>query len=168
MKYHSHAHLYGKYVDNPQHVKKLSYTSKADIPSIFTEEQSIEESRSPDMAVDPWSRPTMDDLRRVLESIEPSDEDHSRQVERLELSVPAEITTHRGNIIPAMTREISRFGVGLLHRGSVSPGEVRLKLASDTREFEYRVQLEWCYPCDGGMFMSGGRFLAKESSKATD
>jgi hypothetical protein len=49
----------------------------------------------------------------------------------------------------------------LIHRGAVTPGEVRVKLASDTQEFVYRVQLEWCIPCDRGLFMSGGRFLGK-------
>lgn len=113
------------------------------------------------MTVDPWSRPTMQDLQRVLESIEKADFDNVREAERLELSVPAEITTMRGNTISAMTREISRTGLGLLHRGSVSPGQVTIKMASETREFEYRVLLEWCRPCDNGMFMSGGRFLRK-------
>lgn len=112
---------------------------------------------------DPWSRPTVEDLRRVLESIGRSDEDHHRVVDRLELSVPAEITTQRGNVVAAMTREISRFGVGLLHRGAITPGEVRIKLASDSREFEYKLRIEWCHPCEGGMFMSGGRFLSKET-----
>jgi PilZ domain len=112
---------------------------------------------------DPWSRPTLDDLKRVLESIEPSEESHNRESERIELSVPAEIFTSRGNLVPAMTREISRTGIGFMHKGSVTPGDVRVKLASDTREFEYTVRLEWCHPCEGGMFLSGGRFLAKLS-----
>ncbi|MGQ0636998.1 MAG: PilZ domain-containing protein [Planctomycetaceae bacterium] len=115
------------------------------------------------MAGDPWSRPTMDDLKRVLDSIDPAPEPHNREVERIELAVPAEIITSRGNVVAAMTREISRQGIGLMHRGSITPGEVRVKLASDTREFEYRVKLEWCYPCERGMFLSGGRFLAKLS-----
>lgn len=115
------------------------------------------------MAGDPWSRPTLDDLKRVLESIEPSDEQHNREAERIELSVPAEIITSRGNLVSAMTREISRTGIGFMHKGSVSPGEVRVKLASDTREFEYSVRLEWCLPFEGGMFLSGGRFLKKLS-----
>lgn len=115
------------------------------------------------MAADPWSRPTLGDLRRILESIEPSEESHNREAERIELSVPAEIITRRGNTIASMTREISRTGIGLIHKGTVSPGEVRIKLASDTREFEYTVQIEWCQPCEGGMFLSGGRFLAKLS-----
>lgn len=117
------------------------------------------------MSHDPWSRPTVDELRRVLEEIGNSNEQHNRSVERIELSVPAEVVTGRGNIVPAMTREISRSGIGLFHRGSLTPGDVVVKLASDTREFEYRVRLEWCYPCDGGMFLSGGRFLGKVTAE---
>ncbi|MCA9025974.1 MAG: PilZ domain-containing protein [Planctomycetaceae bacterium] len=111
------------------------------------------------MSQDPWSRPTLDDLRAVLESIGKADMEHGRTVERLELSVPAEIKTSRGNTISAMTREISRFGIGLLHRGSVSAGEVTVRMASETREFSYRVLIEWCQPCENGMFISGGRFI---------
>jgi hypothetical protein len=115
------------------------------------------------MAGDPWSRPTLGDLKKILESIEPSDVEHNREAERIELSVPAEVITARGNLVAAMTREISRTGIGLIHKGSINPGDVRVKLASDTREFEYSVRLEWCHPCEGGMFLSGGRFLSKIS-----
>lgn len=110
---------------------------------------------------DPWSRPTLEDLKNVLENICKGDEDHNRAAERLDLSVPAEVVTSRGSTVPAMTREISRFGIGLLHRGSVTPGEVTVKMASDTREYRYLVKLEWCSPCENGMFMSGGQFLGK-------
>ena len=92
---------------------------------------------------DPWSRPTLDDLKSVLESIGKTEPTHDRAAERLDLSVPAEIVTSRGSSVPAMTREISRFGIGLLHRGSVQPGEVTVKMASDTREYKYLVKLEW-------------------------
>lgn len=101
----------------------------------------------------------MEDLRHVLESIGKKDQVNSRAAERLELSVPAEITTARGNIVAAMTREISRFGIGMLHKGAVTPGEVKVKMASDTREFDYRVLIEWCKPVENGMFISGGQFL---------
>ena len=114
-------------------------------------------------SADPWSRPTFDDLKYVLESIGQSDVDHNRAAERLELSVPAEIVTMRGSTIPSMTREISRFGIGLLHRGAVNPGEVTVKMASDTREYQYQVLIEWCHPCENGMFISGGKFLDKHS-----
>jgi len=113
------------------------------------------------MSENPWSRPSMEDLRQVLESIGKTDAPNHRAAERLELSVPAEITTFRGNTVSAMTREISRFGIGLLHRGVISPGEVTVKMASDSREYRYLVLLEWCHPCDQGLFMSGGRFLKK-------
>lgn len=113
------------------------------------------------MSGDPWSRPTLEDLKLVLESIGKSDPVHERVAERLELSVPAEIITARGSTVPAMTREISRFGIGMLHRGAVSMGEVTVKMASDTREYKYLVKLEWCKPCDNGMFISGGQFLGK-------
>jgi hypothetical protein len=113
------------------------------------------------MSGDPWSRPTLDDLKTVLESIGKTDVEHDRAAERLDLSVPAEVITARGSNVPAMTREISRFGIGLLHRGSVTPGEVTVKMASDTREYKYLVKLEWCTPCENGMFISGGQFLGK-------
>jgi hypothetical protein len=113
---------------------------------------------------DPFSRPSLDDLKHILENIAKCDGDNLREAERLDLSVPAEITTRRGNTVSAMTREISRTGIGLLHRGSLDPGEVTLKMASETREFEYRVLIEWCHPAEHGMFMSGGRFLGKTKS----
>ena len=115
------------------------------------------------MSNDPWSRPTIEDLRQVLESIGKPDVSNLRTNERLELSVPAEVKTQRGNTVSAMTREISRTGIGLLHRGSVTPGETTVRMASETREFEYRVMIEWCQPCDNGMFMSGGRFRSNDN-----
>lgn len=115
------------------------------------------------MSQDPWSRPDLDDLRSVMENIGKADAQHDRSAERLELSVPAEITTARGNVISAMTREISRFGIGLLHKGTCPLGEVTIRMASDTREFEYQVLLEWCRPCENGMSISGGRFLSQKT-----
>jgi len=113
---------------------------------------------------DPFSRPTLEDLRIVLESIGTTDYTNVRANERLELSVPAEIKGQRGNIVPAMTREISRTGLGLLHHGSITLGPATVRMASESRDFKYQVQIEWCLPCDNGMFMSGGRFLASEDS----
>ncbi len=119
------------------------------------------------MATDPWGRPSLDDLKRVLESIEKSDSSENlRTAERLELAVPAEIITQRGNVVSAMTREVSRLGIGLAHKGSLNPGEVTVKLASDTRQFEYRVRIEWCFPVESGMFISGGRFVGKPVAKS--
>ena len=110
---------------------------------------------------DPWSRPTPADLERILQGIDSSHHENVRETERLDLRVPAEIVTARGNTVAAMTREISRAGIGLVHRGSVSPGQVTVRMASEARDYEYRVLIEWCAPCENGMFMSGGRFLRK-------
>lgn len=117
------------------------------------------------MPADPWSRPTLNDLQQILENIEKHNFENLREAERLELNVPAEVLTGRGNTVSAMTREISRAGIGLLHRGALNPGEVLVRMASETREFEYRVLIEWCKPCENGMFMSGGRFLRKKSPR---
>jgi len=113
------------------------------------------------MSADPWSRPSLEDLKAVLESIGKPSFENDRCVDRLELSVPAEIVTSRGNTVSAVTREISRFGLGLLHRGSVSLGEVTVKMASESRQFEYRVDIKWCTPCENGMFISGGEFIGR-------
>lgn len=113
---------------------------------------------------DPWKRPSMQDLRAILEQLAQvgqSADANRREAERIELHVPAEIVTNRGNIVSAMTREISRLGIGLIHRGSIQPGEVTLRMASDMREYTYRVAIEWCAPCGDGFFLSGGRFLRK-------
>lgn len=107
----------------------------------------------------------MDDLKSILESIGKSDLRHDRSAERLDLSVPAEITTLRGNTVSAMTREISRFGLGMLHRGYIAPGVVTVRMASETREFEYQVEVQWCHPCDRGMFLSGGRFVSQPAKE---
>jgi hypothetical protein len=117
------------------------------------------------MPNDPWSRPTQEDLRRILDGIGRSETENARGFERLELSVPAELKTSRGNTVSAMTREISRTGIGLLHRGEISPGDVVVRMASESREFKYNVRIEWCTPCDNGMFMSGGRFLPSEPNR---
>jgi len=118
--------------------------------------------------MDPWSRPTLSDLNRVLESLDKSFDSNQRAVDRLELCVPAELTTRRGNTVSAMTREISRHGIGLIHRGSVPLGQAKLRMASETREFNYRIQVEWCAPCENGMFLSGGRFLHDTPGTSSD
>ena len=115
---------------------------------------------------DPWSRPTVQDLRAVLEQIEKIDGAEHRAHERIELNVPAQIITRRGNTVDAVTREISRLGIGLFHRGSISLGEVTVKMASETRDYTYRAEIEWCVPCENGMFMSGGRFLGRTDNEA--
>ena len=112
------------------------------------------------MPADPWSRPTLNDLKRVLGSLDVAPVDNRRESKRQELRVPAELTTGRGNAVSVMTREISREGIGLIHRGAVPLGEARLQLPGDSRAIRRRVRIEWCAPFAYGMFLSGGRLLA--------
>lgn len=121
-------------------------------------------SRNPNTDPDPWSRPQLADLQAFAAEHEPSDpgsRTYRRSAERLELSVPAEITTSRGSVVPALTRDISRFGIGLLFRGMIQPGEITVKMASDTREYRYKVELLWCQHFKNGLFAAGGKFLSR-------
>ena len=58
------------------------------------------------MSTDPWGRPSSDDLRRIQETFDRDVGPNVRAAERLDLAVPAEIRTQRGNTIEAITREI--------------------------------------------------------------
>ncbi|MGC1272897.1 MAG: PilZ domain-containing protein [Planctomycetaceae bacterium] len=111
------------------------------------------------MPADPWSRPTLADLRRALEDMGKSSAGNRRSTERRELRIPAELTTCRGNAVSAMTREVSDRGFGLIHRGVVPLGEAVLQLAGDSRAIRHCIRIEWCVPCRNGMFLSGGRLL---------
>ena len=107
----------------------------------------------------PWSRPSLRDVQDVIRDIPEIDGPDHRTANRLPLSVPAEIVTHRGNRVPSMTRDMSFAGIGLVHRGAVSPGTVTLKVSSDAIVSYYELELLWCIPCAHGLFISGGRFL---------
>lgn len=115
------------------------------------------------MTTDAWGRPTLNELKQVLASFQTAEKQptHDRCAERLDLSVPADVVTSRGNKVPAMTRDISRFGIGLLFKGSISPGEITVTMTSDTREYKYRVLLHWSQPTSNGMWIGGGEFLGK-------
>lgn len=107
-------------------------------------------------------RPEITDIKRIAKSFEVYHGDDRRIAERLELTVPGEIRTSRGNIVLVLTRNISRFGVGLIHRGLITPQkEVQLTLRSDTREFVYNVMIEWVEPQPNGFCISGGKFVPK-------
>lgn len=102
-------------------------------------------------------------LRDILESIEQVGVPERRARTRLEVHIPSEIKSAKGTTVTGMTREINRFGAGLQHKGPVFLGEASLKLSSDSREYCYRVSIEWCEPCGDGMFQSGCRFITKPS-----
>lgn len=92
-----------------------------------------------------------------------------RNAERLELTVPATIKTSRGNIINALTLNISRFGIGLCHRGIIQPNqEITVEMYSDKRRFTYRVQLKWVLLCSNNICRSGGTILSQVSGASNE
>ena len=109
---------------------------------------------------DPFSRPSLADLKIALADYKGvHEEPNRRSEERLELIVPGEVRTARGNMVDVLTRDISKKGIGLLHRGSLQPDQhVNISLKSSTREFCYKLFIRWCTPCSNGMFISGGTF----------
>lgn len=106
------------------------------------------------MLSDPWSRPTLEDLRRVDESQIPASRSIPSDASRFPCCIPAELITSRGNSISAMTREIGPSGLALVHKGSVPLGAARLRLASERDELVYWAHVETCVPCMGGLFHS--------------
>ncbi len=120
------------------------------------------------MEDDYFSAPTFTDLRKVEESFRgEKKKNYRRKDERLSLNVPAQITTQRGNTVSALTRDISKKGIGLLHRGSLTPNqEVLIRMASETREYQYRLLIIWCQPCTNGMCISGGKFIPQNAEYA--
>ena len=111
----------------------------------------------------PWSRPNVHGLREILEEIVQVDLSNLRESERLELNIPAEILTAQGNAIPSMTRDISFTGIGLLHCDPIDLGNVTVHLASDSYQCCFQMAIEWCSPCENGMFKSGGRILSESN-----
>jgi hypothetical protein len=109
----------------------------------------------------PWSRPRPSEVRKILDGIKSNGTLDVREIERMALTVPADIHSSRGSVIPAMTRDLSISGIGLLHRGSISLDDVHVVVASDTVRANFRVKLTWCKPCENGLFLSGGCFLSE-------
>ncbi|MFH1053225.1 MAG: hypothetical protein V1740_02295 [Candidatus Woesearchaeota archaeon] len=77
--------------------------------------------------------------------------------------MPTDVYTSRGNKIEVITRDLSRTGIGLLHRGAVPLGESVVKMSSERKDFEYMVDIIWCLPTEKGMFISGGYFFQRKT-----
>ncbi len=82
----------------------------------------------------------------------------------MELKISAQIITDAGNIVAAMTRDVSRAGIGLFHRGAIPLGKVTVKMRSEKREFEYDVIIRWCKQIYEKFWMSGGEFASKKGT----
>ncbi len=73
---------------------------------------------------------------------------------------PVAINFDDGRSISAFTREISAWGIGLVHNVEVPRGQVELCVVGE-QGFAIRVRTEilWCQTCSDRWFISGGRFV---------
>ena len=106
------------------------------------------------MLSDPWSRPTLEDLRRLEERQRNAPRAALASPGRFPCRIPAELVSRRGNSVSAMTRDMGPAGATLIHKGSIPLGEARLRLASEQEELAYSARVESCVPCSGGLFRS--------------
>ena len=75
---------------------------------------------------------------------------------------PVTITTGggTGTKLSAVSRDISRMGIGLLHSMPLDAGRVMLQVPSTTgHELDICAELRWCAPASEGWYVSGGRFV---------
>jgi hypothetical protein len=62
--------------------------------------------------------------------------------------------------IPAVVRDISENGIGLVHEVPLDPGEVVLRIpVADQRVVCARVKLAWCRAAMKHCYVSGGPFI---------
>jgi hypothetical protein len=60
----------------------------------------------------------------------------------------------------AFCRDLSLYGIGLLHIMPLQCGEVIIRFPRRSGEpIDLRVRLDWCRDCGEGWYMSGGRLL---------
>ncbi len=70
------------------------------------------------------------------------------------------LRTSDGRPHAAFSREISRFGVGLLHDIKLVPGEVECRISCpDGPPTIVPLNIIWCEPCGDGWYISGGEFV---------
>lgn len=79
---------------------------------------------------------------------------------RLPFFRSASIDMRDGRQYSAFTRDISSFGVGLIHNMELVPGEFDLRISS-ARDYWVRVRtrIEWCKSAGEGWYISGGVFV---------
>lgn len=86
---------------------------------------------------------------------------HDRRLDtRLPFFRPVSIKTPEGNQYSAFSREISAYGIGLIHEFELEPKEVELMISSDQGfSIRVRTRIVWCEPCGEGWYISGGKFM---------
>jgi hypothetical protein len=65
-----------------------------------------------------------------------------------------------GRQYSAFTRDISSFGVGLIHNMELVPGEYDVRISSALGYWvRVRTRIEWCQSAGEGWYISGGVFV---------
>lgn len=66
----------------------------------------------------------------------------------------------RDSKYPGLSREISRDGIGLMHRANLPLGRCSLVISlADASVSKIPIRIVWCKPLDEGWFTSGAQFL---------
>ena len=105
--------------------------------------------------------PSFQEVLAALEVLNASEAEATdlRKVERIEVTIQGEIRTSDGKTIAIRLRDLSVSGFGFFHYGSISLGEVELKLRVNT----YRIALKWCAHCKDNLCFSGGTIVSIQS-----
>ncbi len=95
----------------------------------------------------------------VLEAQNKHERDRRCEV-RFPLFRPVSILVEDGRRYSAFSREISAYGIGLIHEFELEPKEVELMISSDQGfSIRVRTRIVWCEPCGEGWYISGGKFM---------
>ncbi len=77
------------------------------------------------------------------------------------------VVVHTGNqTVKALTREISRSGIGLTHRSPLERGECHLTAALQTGHVaRIPISVRWCQRLDEEWYISGAMFLIDDAAE---
>ena len=60
----------------------------------------------------------------------------------------------------AFCRDISREGMGLVHKWPLVPGRAIVRISDEEEEHEVSIDIRWCLPAGQGWFFSGGKYAS--------
>lgn len=87
-------------------------------------------------------------------------EKNARRYNRYAFFRPVSIRIEGDRHYSAFSRDISAWGIGLLHNFELTPGEVGIAISSEQGySIPLRARIVWCRPCGEGWYISGGGFV---------
>jgi len=85
--------------------------------------------------------------------------------ERYTFFRPASVQTTDGRSYSVFSREISPYGIGLLHDMELKLGQVECRISSsEGQPTTVPLAIIWCEPCGEGWYISGGKFVGVDDS----